>query len=344
VADKSLIEWLGDPFLNSAGATWNRWWGCRMVSHECLMCYIPRQPPLRQRHLSFDRVGIGGSTGIVFAERRVLFYPLRKTKPLIIFPESLGDLWHEQVPDDTIAETWAVMLLAWWHIFQCTTKRTTRQCNRLNSAAFADLVAEAVERIATETLVRPADLERARRHLAERLPGGAMRPLTNVWIGTTVGCSQSAKTRLPYLRRTPAEVLWVSAEPITDLSLTFEGKLDDIHYAVFGGESGDKSKVHAEDTGPGTRLRRLDLDHLDEMIGHAQQQNVAVFVKQLGTPWAVLNGASHPKGGDWDEWPEHLRIRQYPRQLAERALRIDPTNRLALAALWVQGRISAVSS
>ncbi len=333
MADKSPIEWLGDPYLNIVGATWNCWWGCDMVSDECFFCYIQRTPPLRQRHLFFDRSGIGGRTGIVFAERRVLFYPLRKTKPLMIFPESLGDLWHPQIPDEKIAEMWAVMLLAWWHIFQCTTKRPGRQCARLNSAAFADLVAAAVERIAGETRVRPTDLARAREHLAVRLPGGAMRPLANVWVGTTVGNPQSARTRLPYLRRTPAEVRWVSAEPVTSLALNFAGRLDGIQYVVFGGESGDKSKVHAEDTGPGTRLRRLDLDHLAEMIQHVRSQGAAVFVKQLGTPWAVLNGAVHPKGGNWDEWPAHLRIREYPRQLAERALRYDPSNERALAAL-----------
>jgi protein gp37 len=332
VGDKTLIEWLGDPFLNIAGATWNRWWGCRRVSAECNECYIPRTPPLRMRHLRFDKPGIGGDTGLVHAERRVLFYPLRKTKPLMIFPESLGDLWHEQVPDQTIAETFAVMLLASWHIFQCTTKRTTRQCNRLNSARFANLVAAAVEQIATETRVRPADLARARAHLDERMAGGAMRPLPNVWIGTTLGCTQSVKTRLPYLRRTPAAVRWVSAEPITDPALSFAYQLAGVDYVVFGGESGDKSKVHAPDTGPGTRLRRLDLVHLEQMIRQAQHQGARVFVKQLGTPWASLTGAHHPKGGDWTEWPAHLRIRQFPRQLAERALLYDPTNRLALAA------------
>jgi protein gp37 len=333
MADKSLIEWLGDPFLNIAGATWNLWWGCTVVSDECFGCYIPGQPPLRQRHLVFDKHAIGGRTGIVFAERRVLFFPLRRTKPLLIFPESLGDLWHPEVPDETIAEMWAVMLLAWWHIFQTTTKRPGRQANRLNSKAFADLVAAAVEQIATETSVRSADLLRAREHLADRGPDGAMRALPNVWIGITVGSNKSARTRLPYLRRTPATVRWVSAEPIPDPNLTFDSVLDGVDYVVFGGESGPKYKVDAVDTGPGSRLRDLDLGHLARLIDQARTAGAAVFVKQLGTPWAVQTGAVHPKGGNWDEWPEHLRIRQYPRQLAERALRYMPDNVEALAAL-----------
>jgi protein gp37 len=333
MADHSAIEWLGDPFLGTVGATWNPWWGCTMVSDECFVCYIPRQPPLRIRGLKFDHAGIGGKTGIVYAERRVLFYPLRKTRPLLIFPESLGDLWHPEIPDWKIAEMWAVMLLAHWHIFQCTTKRPARQCNRLNSAAFADLVAAAVEQIAAETKVRPADLDRARAHLADRLPGGTMRPLSNVWVGTTIGSTRSLRTRTPYLRRTPAAVRWASAEPVTDLKLSFAGKLEGVDHVIFGGESGDKSKVDAEDRGPGTRLHDLDLDHLATMIDEVGSDGHTVFVKQLGTPWAVHTGAAHRKGGDWDEWPAHLRVRQYPRQLAERALRFEPDNPRALAAV-----------
>lgn len=368
VAEKSAIEWLGDPFLRSQGATWNCWWGCDMVGPECFSCYITRTPPLRIRGMKWDGAGIGASTGIVFAERRVLFMPLRKTKPLLIFPESLGDLWHEDVELHRVAEMYAIMLLAWWHIFQTCTKRATRQHRCLTSPMFAELVADAVERIAVEHNVKPADLERARAHLAERLPGGAMRPLPNVWVGVTVGCNQSAKTRIPYLHRTPKALGWLSCEPITDedfnlgqylrikcrdcdryglkdvpeggtiICPTCDGAgsvLVDVGYVIFGGESGYQYQVHAPDTGPGTRLRRLDLDLLRFLIRQVRflLPHAAVSVKQLGTPWAVLNGATHPKGGDWSEWPEDLRIREYPRQLAERALRVDPGNELALAYL-----------
>ena len=38
------------------------------------------------------------------------------------------------------------------------------------------------------------------------------------------------------------------------------------------------------------------------------------------------------------EWPADLRVREYPAALAERALRHDPGNALALAALATAGR------
>jgi len=39
---------------------------------------------------------------------------------------------------------------------------------------------------------------------------------------------------------------------------------------------------------------------------------VPVFVKQLGAAWAKANHARDSKGGDPDEWPEDLRIREFP--------------------------------
>lgn len=366
----SLIEWLGDPFLLRQGETWSCWKGCTQVGPECFICYITRTMPLRTARMTFDRPGVGGTTGLVFAPRERLYFPLTKRQPLIIFPNSISDLWHEQVPVEKIADVWAVMLLADWHIFQPTTKRAPRQCRSLNSAAFADLVAAAVEQLAVELGPRrlaPATVDRARAHLAQRLPGGAMRPLPNVWIGVTAGCDQSAKTRLPYLDRTPAAVRWVSAEPITQpdfnlgagMRIRCQGCVGGvlrqpdpggsllcqrcsgsghhrarIDYIIFGGESGPAYLVDAPDTGPGTTIRELTAEHLRYLITQADLAGIdAISVKQLGTAWARHTGARHPKGGDPAEWPADLRIRQYPRQLAERALRVDPGNAAAAAYL-----------
>jgi hypothetical protein len=35
-------------------------------------------------------------------------------------------------------------------------------------------------------------------------------------------------------------------------------------------------------------------------------------VKQLGSVWAKQNSADDRKGGEPDEWPEDLRVRQMP--------------------------------
>ena len=102
---------------------------------------------------------------------------------------------------------------------------------------------------------------------------------------------------------------------------------------MFGGESGPAAKATELDTEPAPGLRDLDPDHLAFLIGEARDLGADVFVKQLGEPWAIAHGAASKAGRDPGEWPQQLRIREYPIQLAERALRFDPGNRLALAAV-----------
>jgi len=43
---------------------------------------------------------------------------------------------------------------------------------------------------------------------------------------------------------------------------------------------------------------------------------VACFIKQLGTHFAREYGLRDRKGGDMSEWPEDLRVREYPRPVA----------------------------
>lgn len=374
MALKSVIDWLYDPYLDRAGATWNRWYGCTRESSACSNCYISRQPPLRIKGLKFDKVAIGGKTEIVMTDPKVLYYPIKWSLPLLIFPISLGDLWHPAVPIERTAEMYAVMLLANWHIFITTTKRHRRQRNWLRSARFHRLVREALVRIARECPHRipPAALAAAWQHLDASGATEAMLPLTNVWVGVTCEANENAD-RLRYLADTPAAVRWGSIEPVTDLGLDLDECLTErcercggepvlelvpgmgldfcdadgcnggfIEYPapdwfVFGGESGPPAKATELDTEPAPGLRPLDLGHLEFLIDQVHgmrtptRRRPEVFVKQLGEPWAVQAGAASRAGRDMSEWPEQLQVRRYPVQLAERALRFDPDNALALA-------------
>jgi protein gp37 len=56
----------------------------------------------------------------------------------------------------------------------------------------------------------------------------------------------------------------------------------------------------------------MDLAWAESLIEQCQATNVAIHVKQLGSVAAKEMGLKHSKAGDWDEWPEHLRIREYP--------------------------------
>jgi protein gp37 len=47
-------------------------------------------------------------------------------RPRMIFVNSMSDLFHEEIPDDYIAEVFEVMERADWHTFQILTKRQDR--------------------------------------------------------------------------------------------------------------------------------------------------------------------------------------------------------------------------
>ena len=313
MAEKSKIQWTDD--------TWNRWFGCVKISSGCLNCYIARTPPARMNGWKFNRRGVGGRTPIVMAEERRLYYPLRKTKPRMIFVNSLSDLWLAGIHLDVVAEMFAVMLLCQQHIFQVFTKRARRQRVILSDPRFVQMVRYALERVIERSpnhggpKVRPAAAAAARAHLDRSGPDEALVPLPNLWLGATVE-EERTTSRITDLQRTPAAVRMLSCEPITG-HFRLTGRLDGIDLVILGGESGPETTDGPDDIEgltPPPGLRTLDLEHLAALIGDSRTAGAATFVKQLGTPWARSVGAAHSKGGNPDEWPEHLRVREFPLQ------------------------------
>lgn len=127
----------------------------------------------------------------------------------------------------------------------------------------------------------------------------------NVWLGTSVE-DRKATSRIDVLRKIPAAIRFLSIEPlIEDL-----GPIDltGIHWVIIGGESG-----------PGSRP--CSVMWFRSIVDQCKAAGVAVFVKQLGaspllgTAAAALGviGLRDKKGGDMAEWPEDLRIREFPR-------------------------------
>lgn len=114
MGDKSAIEW--------TDATWNPVTGCSKVSPGCKNCYAERLAA-RLKAMGNPRYTHGFE---VTLHRDQLTLPLRWKQPKKIFVNSMSDLFHEEVPDDFIVETFEVMKRADWHIFQILTKRAER--------------------------------------------------------------------------------------------------------------------------------------------------------------------------------------------------------------------------
>lgn len=314
MADKSGIQW--------TDATWNCVTGCDKVSPGCSYCYAEtvadrfwatqyRGIPI----VDLNKPGrVGGAPNStrprVFTDVQChddrLDQPLRWKRPRRIFVNSMSDLFHEDVPDTFILTVFSIMEKCPQHTFQVLTKRAERM---------RDMVSWLQRKWADEDPPTPF-------------------PLSNVWLGVSVENQHWADIRVPQLLETPAAVRFVSYEPalgavnflpwlkmfrndhVVDPTGVAYQSLD---WVIVGGESGK----HA---------RGFDLAWARSAVEQCRQAGVACFVKQLGAaPYGLweteaMSPAPYPKGrqwdlkdshgGDWDEWPADLRVREYPQQEA----------------------------
>ncbi|MFC3071515.1 DUF5131 family protein [Shinella pollutisoli] len=110
--------------------------------------------------------------------------------------------------------------------------------------------------------------------------------LPNVWLGTSVEDGRVLH-RLDDLRLVPARIRFVSFEPL--IGSVAGGKLDDIHWAIVGGESGPKA-------------RPMDPRWIDEIFDLCTTAGAAFFFKQWGGANKKATGRSY-RGRTWDEMP-----------------------------------------
>lgn len=192
MGDKTGIEW--------TDATWNPLRGCTAVSAGCDHCYA------KTLH---ERFHGPGSFDTITLVPGLLDQPLRWRRPRRVFVNSMSDLFHRDVPDEYIAEVFAVMAAAPRHTFQLLTKRPGRMRSLLPTSRFQTLVRNRVFTI-------------------NRFAGPASWPLPNVWLGVSAEDQHWADVRIPVLLDTLAAVRFVSAEPLLG-PIDFFGTLVDGH-------------------------------------------------------------------------------------------------------------------
>ena len=118
--------------------------------------------------------------------------------------------------------------------------------------------------------------------------------LPNVWLGTSVE-DANVTERIDELRAVPAEIRFVSFEPL--IGPVGDIKLDGIHWAIVGGESGSAARPIKE-------------EWIDEIHLQCGRDGTAFFFKQWGT-WGKDNKRRSKKangrkyrGQFWDEMPQ----------------------------------------
>lgn len=259
MADNTGIEY--------CDATWNPIAGCSQISPGCDNCYAERMAWRLANNpkasIGWRAVVDGGRwTGKMNLFADALEKPLSWKKPRRVFVCSMGDLFHEAVPDAWITQIFHLMHEARQHTYLLLTKRAERM------SVFIE-------------------------NYARDNAWGAGYP--HVWCGVTIENQPALDYRLPYLLRTPAAVRFVSCEPLLGplefsdvthrsdcVSRLGKPAFEGIDWVIAGGE-----------TGPGARPM-----HPDWARGLRDQCNAAgvpFFFKQWGE-WEPTPRTGAPDG------------------------------------------------
>ena len=301
MGEASKIEWTDH--------TYNPWWGCARVSPGCECCYAE----------TFAK-RTGHAVWGVAAERRFFGEkhwnePRRWDREAAaagrrarVFCASMADVFEER--PDLIAERRKL-----W-----------------------DLVGETPHLDWLLLTKRPANIRKMvpRGWFWDRWP-------RNVWVGTTVEDQRRADERIPVLLEVPAPVRFLSCEPLLDaVDLTRVRKMEGSELRINALRSpldtfGQRARqVHREidwvivggESGPGAR--DFELQWARRIVADCRGSGVPVFVKQLGArpisesdddrrfvgdmnlPRRFRLILADRKGGDERDWPEDLRVREFP--------------------------------
>lgn len=289
-----------DTKISWTQVTWNIARGCTKVDADCLFCYMYRE--------SLD--GTRYEPKQVTRTKTVFNLPLKIKEPSKIFCSSLTDVFHEDI-DPYRFEAFDIMRRCPQHTFQVLTKRPERIPYCLELA-----LDQAYKNKLDELAI----------WLNDWIEGN---PPSNIWLGTSAGCQESAETRIPHLLRAPAAVRFLSCEPMygpVDLhwlgALSLEhtsyfdtsGKrwyiggpnagLPMLDWVVCGGESGNENGKY--------RYRPCEVSWIKDLVKQCDDAGVAVWVKQMGTHLSKQLKLKDRHGADISEWPEYLQIQQFP--------------------------------
>jgi protein gp37 len=229
-------------------ATWNPVRGCTKISPGCLHCYAETFAE-RWRGVPGHPFERGFDLRIVPEK---LGDPLRWETSRMIFVNSMSDLFHEKVSDDYIVSVARVMTAANWHTYQVLTKRADR--------------------------------------LQKLLKGklGFAAKQQHIWWGVSVENQKHGIPRIDLLRKSPAQVRFLSVEPL--LENLGPINLDGVDWVIVGGESG-----------PGARP--MDVSWVRDIHAQCRRAKVAFFFKQWGGVRKSEAGRELD-GQTYDEFPK----------------------------------------
>jgi len=232
--------------------------------------------------------------GVVrFAEHKII-EPLKWTKPRTVFVNSMGDLFHENVPDAWIDRVFAIMALCPHHTFIVLTKRAAGMQVYCANPRTPVRIARVILDMAAAGTVKGSDaLRPLRDRLLESDPEAVFWPLTNVWKGVSCEDQRRADERISDLLATPAAVRFVSAEPLLG-PIEFDcpwppgwqRPIDDVSDGVdalrYAGEQGRPLDWVIVGGESGTAARPMHPDWVRSIRDQCAGAGVPFFFKQWG--------------------------------------------------------------
>lgn len=271
---KTNIEWCDHTF--------NPWVGCTKVSAGCANCYAEHSTPSRVFNVAWGKGAPRRRTSVANWKKPLAWAadPYDPTRRRRVFCGSLCDVFDPEVPDQWRTDLFDLIYRTKTLDWLLLTKRP----------------AHAVKMLAGEcgSIFAPETFQ-------------SLFP--NVWFGVSAEDQRAWDERVPILAKIPAVRKFVSCEPLLgpiemcghDAS-AFPTALN---WVIFGGES--------------LGGRPCNVEWIRDGVRQARAFGLAVFVKQLGSnpilePGPVSVALEDPKGGDIDEFPADLRIREWPVQ------------------------------
>ncbi len=142
--------------------------------------------------------------------------------------------------------------------------------------------------------------------IMECLPPDWGQGYSNVWLGISTENEEQFLNRITMFRHVPARIKFLSIEPLIepiDVNVTLWGQID---WVIIGGESGNDNGKY--------KYRHCELEWIEEIIWAFKNYAVPkkIFVKQLGTYLAKKLKLKDRNGGDFEEFPESVKIREFP--------------------------------
>lgn len=255
------IEWTDE--------TWNPIVGCTVTSPGCTNCYAMRQAARlldgnpRTSHYAGTTKKVNGNavwTGkVAMAPDKVLLEPYHAKWPKRYFVNSMGDLFHPNVPAQWIDRAYAVMALSPTMTFQILTKHP-----EMMQAYWHDVPErwrEIAKQVRTVQEFNAPDVS------------SFTKPLANVWLGVSVENQAMADERIPLLLNTPAARRFISAEPLLG-PVNIGQWFNLLDWVIVGGESGKGA-------------RPMHPDWARALRDQCAEAGIPYFMKQWGE-WAPV--------------------------------------------------------